>query len=66
MKNKRLLFWLGLATFALVYLALRVFWITCDTGIPSIWEFGFHTTDEGYYLCGGKERNILRVADNWP
>jgi len=38
-----------------VWLLSRVLWITCDTGIPSIWEFGFHTTDEGYYLCGGKE-----------
>jgi len=44
-----------LLAFAAVWLVLRVLWITCDTGIPSIWEFGFHTKDEGYYLCGGKE-----------
>lgn len=52
MKNRS---WLWFAAFAVAYLALRVFWITCDTGVPSTWEFGFHTTDEGYYLCGGKE-----------
>ena len=47
--------WLWLAAFAAVWCALRVFWFTCDTGIPSTWEYGFHTTDEGYYLSGGKE-----------
>ena len=47
--------WLWLAAFIAVYCALRVFWLDCDTGIPATWEYGYHTTDEGYYLCGGKE-----------
>jgi len=47
--------WFWLVGFALVYVGLRVFWLTCDSGVPSTWEYGFHTTDEGYYLCGGKE-----------
>lgn len=47
--------WFWFAAFALVWSALRLFWITCDTGVPATWEYGFHTTDEGYYLSGGKE-----------
>ena len=47
--------WLWLAAFIAVWCALRVFWLTCDTGIPSMWEYGFHVTDEGYYASGGKE-----------
>lgn len=47
--------WLWLGLFAVVWCALRLFWLTCDTGVPATWEYGFHTTDEGYYLCGGKE-----------
>ena len=41
--------------FALGWLLLRIFWIDCDSGIPSMWEYGFHVTDEGYYLGGGKD-----------
>ena len=47
--------WFWFAAFAVAWLALRVFWIDCDSGIPSMWEYGFHVTDEGYYLGGGKE-----------
>lgn len=47
--------WLWFAAFAAVWFALRVFWIDCDSGIPSMWEYGFHVTDEGYYIGGGKE-----------
>jgi len=47
--------WFWLVVFALAYAGLRVFWLTCDSGVPATWEYGFHTTDEGYYLCGGKE-----------
>lgn len=47
--------WLWLLAFAAVWLALRVFWLDGDSGIPSFWEYGYHVTDEGYYLSGGKE-----------
>ena len=47
--------WLWFAAFAVAWLALRIFWIDCDSGIPAVWEYGFHVTDEGYYLGGGKE-----------
>ena len=47
--------WFWFAAFAVAWLALRIFWIDCDSGIPAVWEYGFHVTDEGYYLGGGKE-----------
>ncbi len=47
--------WFWFFAFAVVWLALRMFWIDCDSGIRSVWEYGFHVTDEGYYLGGGKE-----------
>ena len=47
--------WLWLIAFVAAWCALRIFWLTCDTGIPSMWEYGFHVTDEGYYASGGKE-----------
>ena len=31
-------------------------WLDCDGGTPSLWEFGYFVTDEGYYLGGGKEK----------
>ena len=49
-------FWLLLFAFAIIYLLLRLPWITCDPGIPSVWEYGYNATDEGYYLSGGKEK----------
>jgi len=48
--------WLWFAAFAVAYLALRVFWLSGDPGIPSLWEYGYNATDEGYYLSGGKEK----------
>lgn len=47
-----------LVLFILGYLLLRVFWIHADSGIPSVWEYGFHVTDEGYYLGAGKEKYL--------
>ena len=51
-------FWLFLAAFAAIYLAFRLPWITSDPGIKSAWEYGYNTTDEGYYLSGGKEKFV--------
>ena len=45
-----------LIIFAILWLGLRIPWISCDPGIPSMWEYGFNATDEGYYLVGGKEK----------
>ena len=48
--------WLWFAAFVVVWLGLRVFWLDGDAGIPSVWEYGYNVTDEGYYLVGGKEK----------
>jgi len=54
----------ALLVFAAVWLALRVFWIDGDSGVPSFWEYGYHVTDEGYYLSGGKEMYLWhKVVD---
>ena len=47
---------LTLFVIAAIYLAARLPWIACDPGVPSMWEYGYNATDEGYYLDGGKER----------
>lgn len=49
-------FWICLAVFMASYLMLRLFWLTGDPGIASVWEYGYNATDEGYYLDGGKEK----------
>lgn len=54
MKGKGLL--LFLLGFAALWLALRLPWLGGDAGIPSMWEYGYNVTDEGYYLVGGKEK----------
>ena len=54
MKGKSLL--LFLLAFAGIWLALRLPWLGGDAGIPSMWEYGYNVTDEGYYLVGGKEK----------
>ena len=48
--------WLWFAAFIAVWCALRVFWLDADPGVPSMWEYGYNATDEGYYLSGGKEK----------
>ena len=45
-----------LLAFAALWLALRLPWLGGDAGIPSMWEYGYNVTDEGYYLVGGKEK----------
>ena len=49
-------FLLFLFAFAALWLALRLPWLGGDAGIPSMWEYGYNVTDEGYYLVGGKEK----------
>ncbi len=56
--RSRLTFWLLLLLFAVIYLLFRLPWIACDPGVPSVWEYGYNATDEGYYLSGGKERLV--------
>ena len=48
--------WLWLAAFAVAWLALRVFWLDGDAGIPSVWEYGYNVTDEGYYMGAAKDK----------
>ncbi|MGN0853081.1 MAG: ArnT family glycosyltransferase [Kiritimatiellia bacterium] len=48
--------WVWTLAFAGLWMGLRVFWLDCDPGVPSCWEYGYNATDEGYYLCGGKEK----------
>ena len=57
-KDGRMKFWLLLVAFSVIYLLFRLPWIDCDPGIPSIWEYGYNATDEGYYLSGGKEKFV--------
>jgi 4-amino-4-deoxy-L-arabinose transferase-like glycosyltransferase len=49
-------FLLLLIAFIAIYLAFRMPWMSSDPGIPSVWEYGYNSTDEGYYLSGGKEK----------
>ena len=49
-------FLLLLIAFIAIYLAFRIPWMSSDPGIPSVWEYGYNSTDEGYYLSGGKEK----------
>ena len=46
-------------------------WIDCDGGTPSLNEYGYFATDEGYYCGGGKNQylfgqfvNVLRSSPN--
>lgn len=48
--------WIFLAVFLVIYLSFRLFWLGGDPGVPSVWEYGYNATDEGYYLDGGKEK----------
>ena len=50
-------------------IAVRWAWIDCDGGAPSLTEYGYFQTDEGYYTGGGKRKflhdhfiNVLRAA----
>lgn len=43
----------------LLLITTRWAWIDCDGGIPSLNEYGYFATDEGYY-CGGGKMKFLR------
>jgi hypothetical protein len=58
-QSARIGFWMLLLVFSAIYLLLRLPWITGDPGIPSVWEYGYNATDEGYYLAGGKEKHFI-------
>lgn len=49
---------LCMGLFFVIWSLLRLPWLTCDGGIPSVWEYGYFVTDEGYYLGGGKEKYL--------
>lgn len=40
----------------LLILATRWAWIDCDGGTPSLMEYGYFATDEGYYTGGGRQK----------
>ena len=44
--------------FIALWCALRVFWIDADAGVPSIWEYGYNVTDEGYYMGAAKDKYL--------
>lgn len=48
------LFWGG--CLLLLIVLTRWFWIDCDGGVPSLNEYGYFVTDEGYYTGGAKEK----------
>ena len=37
-------FWICLAVFMALYLAVRLMWLTGAPGIPAIWEYGYNAT----------------------
>lgn len=43
----------------LLLVTTRWAWINCDGGVPSLNEYGYFATDEGYY-CGGGKMKFLR------
>ena len=47
--------WLWLGAFVALWCVLRVFWLNSDGGVPSIWEYGYFVTDEGYYMGAAKD-----------
>lgn len=55
--------WLWLLLFAALWCAFRVFWLSGDAGIPSVWEYGYNVTDEGYYMGAAKDK-LLRGRFN--
>ncbi len=53
--------WLWLMAFIALWCVLRVFWIDADAGVPSLWEYGYNVTDEGYYMGAAKDKFLRGV-----
>ncbi len=51
-KNQRAVFG---ALLLIIVALLRLPWIDCDAGSPSLWTYGSFLTDEGYYTAGGRQ-----------
>lgn len=58
MKAVRWSKWTWPVAFIALWCVLRIFWIDADAGIPSIWEYGYNVTDEGYYMGAAKDKYL--------
>lgn len=47
------------ALLLLILILTRWSWIDCDGGTPSLMEYGYFATDEGYYTGGGKQKLLF-------
>ena len=45
--SRLLLASLPFLAFLLIWGVPRIGWITCDGGVPAMWEYGYFVTDEG-------------------
>ena len=43
----------------LLLILARWLWIDCDGGTPSLMEYGYFATDEGFYAGGGKQKLLF-------
>jgi len=43
----------------LLLILTRWCWIDCDGGTPSLAEYGYFATDEGYYCGGGQQKHLF-------
>ncbi len=58
--------WIWFGTFVVLWCALRLFWLDADAGVPSLWEYGYNVTDEGYYMGAGKDKLLLGFFCDYP
>jgi 4-amino-4-deoxy-L-arabinose transferase-like glycosyltransferase len=62
-------FFFGGVLFLLILLT-RWAWIDCDGGTPSLMEYGYFATDEGFYTGGGRQKllygQFVNVARSAP
>ena len=58
--------WLWFAAFVALWCVLRVFWLNTDGGVPSLWEYGYFVTDEGYYMGAAKDMFLRGEFCDFP